>query len=127
MVFTYTPGASDLDRVRLLIRDTDADHELFSDEEITSFLDLEDGNVRYAAAQALDTAASNQALILKITQVFDLKVDGVALAKSLREHAKTLREQADSESDDAFDIAQQVFSTAGFTQHLWNQRLRGVL
>jgi hypothetical protein len=52
----------------------------------------------------------------------DLSVDGVAVAKALREHAKQLR--ADADGDGAFDVAQQVFNPAGYRQALYNAALR---
>jgi hypothetical protein len=122
VTFTYVPGRGDLDACRLIIGDTDEDHVLFSDAEISTFLAMESNDVRYAAAAALDSIASSQARILKVTRLMDLSVDGVAVAKALREHAKQLR--ADSDGDGAFEIAQQVFTPSGRRQALWNQALR---
>ena len=56
MTFTYVAGGAARDTVRLLITDTKRDGKLFEDEELDALLSLEDGDVRYAAAQALDHA-----------------------------------------------------------------------
>jgi len=53
VTFTYIPGTP-IGLVRQLCTDRDPDHEIFSDEEIEALLDLNNGNVRYAAADALD-------------------------------------------------------------------------
>jgi hypothetical protein len=65
-------------------------HTLVSDGDIQTFLDLEP-DVRFAAAQVLDTIAANQALILKVVKVMDLTTDGAKLAAELRERAMSLR------------------------------------
>jgi hypothetical protein len=86
---------TDAGKVRLLCQDTDPTNAYFSDREIDAFLSLEAGNVRLAAADALDAIASSETLILKkISQLSgSLVTDGPAVAKALREHAKALREQ----------------------------------
>jgi len=68
VTFTYIPGTP-IGLVRQLCTDRDPDHEIFSDEEIEALLDLNNGNVRYAAADALDQIATSQALILKYIEV----------------------------------------------------------
>jgi hypothetical protein len=86
---------SDVSNVRLLISDTSpaSSGQIFTDAEIQAFLDLEDGGVKLAAAQALDAIASNEAMVSKRIKTLDLQTDGPAVAKSLREHASALREQ----------------------------------
>lgn len=83
---------TDLDTVRLIISDLGTP-PTFSDPEIESFLAMEDGSVKLAAAQALDTIASNEAMVSKRIKTLDLQTDGPAVAKSLREHATALRDQ----------------------------------
>jgi len=51
--YSGDPSASDLDRVRWLIGDTDEDHQEVTDEEIGAALDLT-GNVIGAAVEVLD-------------------------------------------------------------------------
>ncbi len=91
-------------RVRLLINDVDPTSPVFADDEITAFLDLEDGDVRYAAAQALDTIATNEALVLKVVKTMDLQTDGAKVAEALMVRAKALRDQADTDSDGTIEV-----------------------
>lgn len=102
MATTYNP-ATDAGKVRLLLNDTAAPW-VFQDAEIEAFLALEGGNVRRAAAQAIDTNASNEALASKVLRTQDLQTDGAKVADALRKHAAALREQADvaDAADDAY-------------------------
>ena len=97
MPFTYDPS-TDAGKVRMLARDTVEASALFQDAEITALLDLNDGDVRLAAADALDAVASNQVLLLKKVKLGDLGTDGPAVAAALRANAQTLREQANAQS-----------------------------
>ncbi|WP_224279130.1 hypothetical protein [Nocardioides lacusdianchii] len=90
-------------QVRLLINDTATTDPVFTDDEITTFLALEDGNVKRAAAQALDTIADDEALTSKAIRTQDLATDGAKVADSLRKRAASLRSQADKADDDADD------------------------
>lgn len=103
MSITVDP-ASDIGRVRLLISDVDASAPLFTDEQIQAFLDMEGGTVKRAAATALDTIASSEALVSKKISTSDgLSTDGPAVARELRQQAKSLRKQADQD-DDSYGI-----------------------
>lgn len=101
-------------RVRLLINDVDETQEVFTDDEVAAFLDMEGGSVKAAAAQALDTIADNEALTAKVITSQDLKVDGAALANSLRARAKTLRDQAAGEAE---ATTGHEFAVAGFAPY----------
>jgi len=81
--------------VRLLCTDLDEVSPLFTDAQITAFLTLEASNVRLAAAQALDTMASSEALVSKKIRTQDLSTDGPAVAEELRARAAALRKQTD--------------------------------
>ena len=81
------------DQIRLLIPDNKTD-KVFTDAEIDTFFDLEEENVRFAAAQALDTLANDIALTYKHIEVMDVIVDAVSLAKELRYRANDLRARA---------------------------------
>lgn len=98
------------DDVRLLIADTDTAHRIFSTKQIDQFLRLNDGDVRRAAAQALDVIASNEAMVSKVIKTQDLSTDGAKVAESLRKQAAELRRQADDGEGDAastgFEIAE---------------------
>lgn len=100
MTFTYDVTA-DTGKVRLLLNDVDADTAVFNDEEINAFLVLEGGVVKRAAAQAIDTNATNEALASKVFRTQDLSTDGAKIADAMRKHADGLRAQADREETDA--------------------------
>lgn len=90
------------DLVRFLINDVrleDVTGNVFSDEEIDGYLDLEGGNVKRAAAQAIDTIADNEALASKVYRSQDIGTDGAKIADALRKRATALRAQADREDD----------------------------
>ena len=100
---TYDPSTPS-GRVRLLINDVDPEHPVFSDDEILTFLALEDDEIFLAAAQALDTIADNEALASKVIRTQDLATDGAKLADALRKRADSLRTQ--HESSGYFDIVE---------------------
>ena len=93
---TYDP-TTDAGMVRLLLNDVDETREVFTDAEIDAFLSLEGGSIKRAAAQAIDTNASNEALASKVLRTQDLSTDGAKVAAAMREHADRLRAQADDE------------------------------
>lgn len=132
---TYEVG-SDAGTVRLLCQDTDVADPYFLDTEIDAFLALESGDVRLAAAQALDAIASSETLILKkIRQLGGaLETDGPAVAKALREHASALRKQAAdlaiaaaeaADVEGLFDIAQMGLDPFSRRDLRYNAALRG--
>src|SRR4051812_30780156 len=97
------------DLVRFLINDNHTDETLnvFSGVEIAGFLQLEGGNVKRAAAQAIDVIADNEALTSKVIRTQGgISTDGAKVADALRKRATALREQADYDDDDgsAFEI-----------------------
>jgi Arc/MetJ family transcription regulator len=111
MAFTYNPASDDIGRVRLIIGDKVEAEAMFSDEEIGAFLSMNEDSVKRGAAAALDSIASDQALVLKVVRTLDISTDGAAVARALREHAQRLRDEADA-SDAAdgnlFDYAEMV-------------------
>lgn len=129
-VFTYDP-TTNRGRVRLLIQDTDTsgppEKQLFTDVEIDAFLGLEDG-VFTAAALALETMASQQAMVLKVISLLDLTTNGAAVSSALLERAKRLRELADVATEDeqgVFDWAEMITTTWAGDERVWNEALRG--
>lgn len=102
MAFIYDLN-TDVGKVRLLITDTDEDNPIFQDYEIDVFLSMtatSDGNdLRLASALALETIARSEVLVQKRITLLDLQTDGPSVAKELRESAKLLREEAESEGD----------------------------
>lgn len=92
---TYDPTTT-AGQVRLLIPDRNPTDYLFSDAEITAFLGIELGNVRLAAALALETAASDAALVDKVVRYADdTQIDGAKAADMLLKRAAALRTQVD--------------------------------
>lgn len=99
-------GAKDL--VRLLISDV-GEPWVFTDAEINALLTIERGSVKRAAAQAIDSQATNEALASKVLKDHQIETDGAKLADAMRKHAAALRDQAafDEANDDdgfAFEI-----------------------
>lgn len=76
---------------------------VFSVDEIDGYLALEGGNVKRAAAQAIDTIADNEALASKVLKDHSLTTDGAKIADALRKRAATLRAQADAEAEESED------------------------
>ncbi|MGI5423064.1 hypothetical protein [Actinomadura luteofluorescens] len=90
---------SDAGRVRLLIPDTDETTPILTDEQIAAFLAMETGPKR-AAALALETIASNEAMVGKVIKTQDVSTDGAKVSAELRARAAELRRQADDEDGD---------------------------
>lgn len=127
MAFTYdlSSGAG---QIRLLIMDTNSGSYVFEDDELAVFYALERSNVRRAAALALETMASNEAFVLKVIQLLDLKTDGAKTADALMKRAAALRKQADAdemaEEGGAFDIAEWVVDDFSARERLEKEWLR---
>jgi len=94
--FTYNV-ATDIGRVRLLIPDRDPDNAILTDEEIQCYLDLNEGvgAVYYAAAEAVETIASDEVMVLKVIKHNDLQTDGASVARTLMARADRLRRRGD--------------------------------
>ena len=85
--------------VRTIITDLDETDPLLTTAQIHGYLNLAGGRVRRAAAMALDTIATSEALISKRIKTLDLTTDGPAVAKALRDHAQRLRDEDDELGD----------------------------
>lgn len=98
---------ADIDTVRLLIADTSTDEtkRLFTDAQLASFLALNGGRVKKAAADALDAIAISEVLVSKKIRTQDLATDGPAVAAELRAQAKRLRDQDAEEDEENGDFA----------------------
>ncbi len=121
MAFTYDT-TTDRGRVRMLITDRDETNPIFQDAEIDAFLDMNDDSIRLAAASALETIATDQALVLKVLVTLDLETDGAKVADSLMKRAASLRAQ--EESVGAFDVAEMVVNNFSERERLYNEILR---
>ncbi len=128
MTFTYDPSTS-RGRVRLIIPDRIDSSHLYEDDEIDTFLTLESANLRRAAALALETAAADNALVLKAMSLMDISTNGPAVASALMARAAQLRKQADdaeaAEDGGVFDIAEMITTDFAWRERLWNEAQRG--
>ena len=128
MANTYAVAqlGTDQNKIRLLISDTQtvAGSYIFEDEEVVAFLEME-GSVLSAAARALEVIAANEVLVQKRITLLDLKTDGPAEAKELRELAAAWRAQ-DADLDDSvgFDIAEVVYNDFTLRERVLNDLLR---
>ena len=127
MAFTFDP-TTDRGRVRLLIQDDDESYEFYTDAKIDAFLalaeDCEGDEVFNAAALALESWASNQLMVLKVTQHLDIKVDGAAVAREMRMRAAVLRQQAiDASTDAGFQIAELGLGHFSWVEQTINEAL----
>lgn len=117
---------TEVGHVRLLIPDRDLTVPVFQDEELQVFLDLE-GDVRRAAAMALETIAADDAKTLRITTVLGLSVNGVAASQAVMARAKALREQAaeaEAREEALFDWAEIVVDEFTAAERLEAEILR---
>lgn len=98
---------SKVGQVRLLIPDTvevDWNDEgtasyLFEDAQIEGLLELNDGRVRLAAADAVEAIAFSEALISKVISTEDLSTDGSKVANTMLTKARQLRASDDAQRD----------------------------
>ena len=126
--FTYDP-TTDRGRVRMLITDRNAATEIFNDGEIDAYLLMMGSNVLRAAALALMTIASEEALQLKVIKLLELTTDGAKLADSLRALALEYQEKADlaeaADEGGAFDYSELVVDDFTYRERLEKEALRG--
>lgn len=129
MAFTYAL-ATDRGKVRLLIPDNRAAAYVFEDDEIDSLLVLEGSDVRRAAALALETIASDQARVLKVMQIQEIRTDGAKVADALMKRAAHLRELAaegdpsSTSTDTGFAIAQRPNTERGYDDLIYREELK---
>jgi hypothetical protein len=95
-------------QVRLLTADVGTgDRQILTDEQVQGYLDLNDANVRRAAADVLDAIAVSEVLVSKVIRTQDLTTDGAKVAAALQARAAQLRAQADDADEaGAFDIVE---------------------
>lgn len=127
MGFSYDLS-TDFGKIRAIIPDNNATSYVFEDDEIEAFFAIEGSSLKRATALALETIASNEAMVLKVIRLLDISTDGAKVADSLLKRAALLRKQADDEevaADAGFDIAEMVFAPFGYRQHLNNESMRG--
>lgn len=107
--------ADAIDHVRLLMADV-GDDQYLDNTQVEAYLELNDWDVRLAAADALDAIATSETLVGKVIHTQDLQTDGTKVADSLRKHADRLRAQAKDLADDTDDIFDVAFPPTGRTR-----------
>lgn len=128
MTFTYDPS-TDIGKCRLLVRDITQATAIFQDEDYAALLDLE-GDIRLAAAAAIETIAGDQILTLKVLKAGSASLDGASVGKALLQRAAVLREQAGLIDPTTgavfpgFDIAEMVVDGHSYRERVGNEALR---
>jgi len=111
MVDTYTYDVTqDAGKVRLLAQDFDMTNPIFTDDEIQAFLNIHDGVVRYAAANALQVIAASEAYTSKMIKSLSLEQNGPAVAKALMETAAAYIERENAAPADWAELVYDDFS-----------------
>ena len=129
MAFTYDV-TTNRGKVRLKIGDTDTvnvNRQLFTDAEIDAFLAMNDSSILLSAAAALDAMAANQAMVLKVITIMDLKTDGASVARELRLEAKGMRETysefGEGDMAEMFDWAEYAETDFAKRERIYKQSL----
>lgn len=107
-------------QTRLLIPDTDETRLTFTDEQVAAFLVMASDNPLRAAAQALQTVASDTAMTVAWVRDHDLQIDGPRMAEELRKSAEALYQRAADEdarlASEDFDIVSYSYN---FLEDAW--------
>lgn len=73
----------------------------YEDDQLEAFLDIENGNLKLAAADVLMSFASNEAMVSKKIRTETLQTDGPAVAAELRLQALAFRQEGTIERANA--------------------------
>jgi len=125
MAYTYELSTN-IGKVRLKSMDKfldDSSKYIFTDEEIESFLDLENDSVLRAAAAVVEAIAQDENLVKGKIKLLDLQLDATVAAKEMRAYAKSLRQQADENEDFEIDFAEMADNTFAQRSQLRRDRL----
>lgn len=127
MAFTYDTTGN-IGKIRLMIPDRVEVQVIFQDDELDAFLSLEGDSLKRATALAIETIATDEALVQKVMENQGLKTDGAKLSDALIKRAKMLREQAalddTDEVDNGFAIASFGFEPFGNREIIYNDAVR---
>ena len=104
--------------VRLLTGDKKEDDQIFTDSEVEDFLELNEGNVYRAAADALDAIAANAAYVLKVVTILDVTTNGQATADAIRKSAEALRNKAKEDESNTIVCGVVKYRGDTLTTHL---------
>lgn len=103
-------STDDIALVRLWCADVataEAD-QLITDAQYDRLITANAGNLRLAAADALEAVAASEVLVGKKIRTQDLATDGVAVSAELRALADRHRQLAQVPADDFFEIVETV-------------------
>lgn len=109
--------ADQIRSVRLLIPDTEAiygdgqDEYIIEDADLSLYLDLGHGNVKWAAGLACGAVGRSEALILKVITNYETKTDGATLAKVWLAHSAALIAEGKGEVDATDDGTSSYFES----------------
>lgn len=82
---------------------------LFTTAQIETYLELNEGSVKRATADAVEALATSEAYISKKIKTEDLETDGAAVANALLNRARQLRQSADRDDErDDFSFFDRV-------------------
>ncbi len=112
MAIDYT---SNIGKVRVLTGDTNETSLKMSDEELQAMLELNNGVLNLAAANALESMAVKVAVEMGSFKTLDLQMNGPAVAKSLMDRAKVLRDEYQQGLDSYSDFEVVQITGAPFT------------
>ena len=127
MSFSYVL-TENVGKMRAMIPDSNSATYVFEDDELTAFYAIEGSSLKRATALALETIASNEAMVLKVIKVLDMQTDGAKVSDALLKRAAMLRKQAEDDelaAGGAFDIAELVYDPFTRRERQYNQILRG--
>lgn len=100
---------SDVSTVALLAFAGKANDKVLSTRQLQALLDLNGGELRLAAADALEVVASDRVLTLSVIGTPEVNVDGAKVSAELRARAAALREQHyELAEDSAFGVVDYV-------------------
>lgn len=100
-----------IEQVRHLIADIDPSNQIFTDQHLQTYLELNDwdttnkAGIYLAAADALDAIATTEVLLSKKIRTQDASTDGPAVAADLRKQSAAFRARADKLEAKAEDAA----------------------
>ena len=122
---------SKIGQVRVLIPDLEevdwddsgTSSYLFEDPQLEALLELNDGRVRLAAADAVEAVAFSEALISKVIATEDLQTDGPKVASAMLAKARQLR---DADDRDRRDKVNDHFGLVRFKPKPVNMFRRGL-
>lgn len=92
-------GMENLDHVRILIPDLDPDNQIYTDDVISGFLEVAQGNRYRAASLAVGALSVDEAITYKVIKTDDQSINGAAVADALRKRAQDLEYLARREED----------------------------